>query len=109
MNYPHRNYFEHPHYGRVYSRFDHDPIIFRHSHGNYFYSDNHFYVYRDGIGYCSVEPPRNVYFSELPFDCSRVRINGQVFFRNGDLFFQLSRRGYVIVPSPIEVRFSARF
>ncbi|MDP2337279.1 MAG: hypothetical protein Q8N05_12680 [Bacteroidota bacterium] len=107
--YSRQNYYNHSQYGRVYNRFDRNPMVFEHSRGNYYYSGNNFYRYNDRIGYCRIEPPRNVYFRDLPFDCDRVYIGGQVFFRNGDLFFQLSRRGYVIVPSPIEFRFSARF
>jgi len=108
-NYSHNNYFTHPKYGRVYQRFDHNPIVFRHSHGNYYYSGNNFYSYRKGVGYCVVEPPRNVYFRDLPFRCERVYVHGQAFYRNGDLFFNYSPRGYVIVPSPFEVSFSVKF
>lgn len=108
-NYAQPNYYNHSRYGRVYNRFDRNPIVFRHSRGDYYYSDNNFYRYNNGIGYCMVEPPRNVYFRDLPFDCERVNINGSIFFRNSDLFFQHSRRGYAIVPSPIQVHISARF
>jgi hypothetical protein len=45
----------------------------------------------------------------LPLECNRVYVNGHVFFRNGDLFFKLSRLGYELVPSPFEIRFTARF
>lgn len=105
----HREYFDHPSYGRVYHRFHHNPVVFRHNHDNYYYYGNHFYTYRRGIGYCSVESPRHIYFQDLPFACDRVNINGQVLFRNGDLFFQLSPRGYAIVPAPVGVRITARF
>jgi len=102
-------YTTHPRYSRVYQRFEHTPYVFRHSHGNYYYSDNQFYTYRDGIGYCVSEAPRDVYFNELPFECSRVNINGRVFFRNGDLYFSHSSRGYVIVPAPLAINLSLRF
>jgi len=104
-----RDYYNHPQYGRVYQRFDHNPIVFNHDRDNYYYYGNHFYNYRRGIGYCMIDPPRNIYFRDLPFDCDRIDLNGEVFFRNGDLFFQLSPRGYVIVPSPIGISISARF
>jgi len=104
-----QNYSNHPKYGRVYQRFDHNPIVFRHSRGNYYYSGNQFYSYRRGVGYYVVEPPRNEYFSNLPFECERVHAHGQVFYQNGDLFFSYSPRGYRIVPSPFEVNFSVRF
>jgi hypothetical protein len=103
------NSYQHHDYGRVYNRFDHSPVTFKHSKGNYHYIDNRFYIYRKGIGYCYIEPPRNVYFRELPFMCSRVYANGTVYYRNGDLFFRLTRNGYILVPSPFEVRFSVRF
>lgn len=109
QNYSHKNYSHHPKYGKVYQRFDHNPLVFRHSHGNYYYSGNNFYSYRKGIGYYVVEPPRHAYFRDLPFRCERVYANGQVYFRNGDLFFSYSPRGYVIVPSPFQVNFSVRF
>lgn len=108
-NHYQKRYSNHPKYGRVYQRFDHNPYVFRHSHGNYYYSDNQFYTYRDGIGYCATEPPRQVYFRDLPFNCSRENVNGQVFFRNGDLYFSHSPRGYEIVPAPIHVNFSIGF
>ena len=101
-------YFEHPRYGRVYQRFDHNPVVFHNDRDDYYYYGNHFYSYRRGVGYCVVDAPRNVYFRELPVDCERVQVNGNVLFRNGDLYFQLSRRGYALVNLP-GVSISARF
>lgn len=103
------NYYDHPRYGRVYQRFDHNPFVFNSNRGNYYYYGNHFYNYRQGIGYCMIEPPLNIFFRRLPFECERIFLNGAEFFRNGDLFFQLSPRGYVIVPSPIGLNISAGF
>jgi len=93
QNHSKSSYVNHPKYGRVYQRFDHSPVVFKHSRGNYYYS----------------EPPRHMYFKDLPFRCERVYANGHVYFRNGDLFFSYSPRGYVIVPSPFQVNFSVRF
>jgi len=107
--YIHPSYFDHPKYGRVYNKFDRNPLVFKHQQGDYYYYENNFYRYHKGIGYCVIESPRHLYFKHLPVDCSRVRLNGHVFFRHGDVFFQLSPRGYVIVPSPLDVRFTARF
>ena len=101
-------YFEHPRYGRVYQRFDHNPVVFHNDRDDYYYYGDHFYSYRRGVGYCVVDAPRNVYFRELPVDCERVQVNGNVLFRNGDLYFQLSRRGYALVNLP-GVSISARF
>lgn len=109
QKYSHNNYSNHPKYGRVYQRFDHNPVVFRHSRGNYYYSGNNFYNYRRGIGYYVVEPPRQVYFSDLPFRCERVYTHGHEYYRNGDLYFNYSPRGYVIVPSPFQVNLSVRF
>lgn len=108
-NYSHKNYINHPKYGKVYQRFDHNPLVFKHSRGNYYYSGNNFYSYRKGVGYYVVEPPRQVYFRDLPFRCERVYAHGQAYYRNGDLYFSYSPRGYVIVPSPFQVNFSVRF
>ena len=102
------NYFEHPKYGRVYERFDRNPVVFHHDRDDYYYYGNHFYSYRRGVGYCVVEPPRHVYFRQLPVDCERVYVNGNIFFRNGDLYFQLSPRGYALVNLP-RISISARF
>jgi|APCry1669188970_1035186.scaffolds.fasta_scaffold89351_1 hypothetical protein len=105
----HLNYYNHPSYGRVYNRFENNPIVFRNQYGDYFYSGNNFYRYRYGIGYCISEPPRNQYYRNLPVECNRVYVNGRAFFRSGDLFFKLSPRGYELVSSPFEIRFTARF
>lgn len=104
-----KSYYNHPKYGRVYQKFDNKPTVLRHTHGSYYYSGNQFYTYHDGIGYCRAEPPRHVYFNDLPYNCNRVQVNGQVFFRHGELYFSHSPRGYVMVPSPLEVNFSLRF
>lgn len=101
--------YDHPKYGRVYQRFEHKPYELKHSHGSYYYVDNRFYTYRNGVGYCVTEAPRNIYFSELPFRCSKVYVRGHEYYRNGELYFRLSNRGYAIVPSPVEVNFSVRF
>jgi hypothetical protein len=101
--------YDHPRYGRVYQRFDHNPVVFRHDRDNYYYYGDNFYTYRRGIGYCVAEPPREVYFRTLPVECERVYVNGNILFRHGGLFFQLSPRGYSIVTSPVQVRISARF
>jgi hypothetical protein len=102
------DYFEHPKYGRVYQRFDRNPVVFHHDRDDYYYYGNRFYRYRKGVGYCVVEPPRNVYFRQLPMNCERVQVNGNVLFRNGDLFFKFSPRGYALVNLP-GVSISARF
>lgn len=101
--------FNHPRYGRVYQRFEYNPVVFHHNRDNYYYYGDNFYTYRRGVGYCEVEPPRNVYFRTLPDECERVYVNGNIFFRHGDLFFQLSPRGYSIATAPIQVRISAQF
>ena len=108
-NYSQQCYSNHPKYGRVYQRFNDNPIVFRHSQGDYYYSGNQFYTYRDGVGYCRAEAPRQVYFRNLPDNCNRVYVNNQEYFRNGDLYFSHSPRGYVIVPRPLRVNFSIGF
>jgi len=102
------NCYEHPRYGRVYQRFDRSPVVFHHDRDDYYYYGNHFYSYRRGVGYCVVDAPRDVYFRELPVRCERVYVNGNAFFRNGDLYFQLSPRGYALVNLPA-ISISARF
>lgn len=109
QNYSYKNYSNHPKYGKVYQRFDHNPLVFSHSKGNYYYSGNNFYSYRNGVGYYVVEPPRQVYFRDLPFKCERVYAHGHEYYRNGNLFFNYSPRGYTIVPSPFQANLSVRF
>lgn len=102
-------YYTHPQYGRVYSRFDRTPVVLRHGHDNYYYYGNRFYTFRPGIGYCSVDFPRNMYFERLPYACDDVYVNGLRYYRYGNLYFRLFRGGYLVVPSPFEVTISARF
>ncbi len=102
-------YYEHPKYGRVYHKFDRTPVVFHYSQGNYYYYDNRFYRYYDGIGYCIVDAPRNVVFHDLPVACNRVVVNGHVYWRNGDLYFATNPGGFVLVPSPVQISISARF
>ena len=103
------DYYDHHDYGRVYRRFDREPVVIRYNRGDYYYYGNHFYTYRRGIGYCVTETPRNIYFSNLPTGCVKVRANGHLFFRTGDLYFTYSPRGYALVPAPVEFSVTARF
>jgi len=103
------DYYVHRDYGRVYRRFDEKPLVIKYNQGNFYYYGNHFYTYRKGIGYCVVDAPRHIYFSSLPSQTVKVHINGNLIFRNGNLFFQLSPRGYSLVPAPVEVNVSAKF
>lgn len=96
----HHSYYVHPQYGRVYRKFDRNPYIFRYPQGRYYYYDGHFCEYRTGLGYVIIDAPLFTVFSELPFACKRIRIDGRVYYRYNGLYFEAHPHGYRLVPSP---------
>ena len=86
---------------RVYARapwgFQQHPVIIRHRFGDIYYFGGNFYTYMDRYGYVQIEAPRNVMFTTIPRGAVRVRVNGHLMFRLGDLYFSLGTGGYHIV------------
>ncbi|MCK3685640.1 hypothetical protein [Maribellus sp. YY47] len=94
-------YFHHPYYGHVLSRFDYRPVVFVHNHHQYYCYNGHFFRYRPGVGYILVDLPYGFNFQYLPRgQYERVNINGYVYFRIGNLFFEASNYGYSLVHYP---------
>lgn len=96
----HKYYFHHSYYGHVIKRFVYKPAVFIHNHNRYYCYDGHFFRYRPGIGYILVDIPFGMYFEYIPDDYEMVRINGYLYFRVGNLFFEHTRTGYELVHYP---------
>ncbi|RIJ46097.1 hypothetical protein D1614_20435 [Maribellus luteus] len=96
-----RYYFHHPHYGHVLSRFDYRPVVFVHNHHQYYCYNGHFFRYRPGVGYILVDLPYGFTFQYLPKGhYERVHVNGYLYFRIGNLFFEASNYGFNLVHYP---------
>ncbi len=93
-------YYHHPVYGHVIKRFDFRPMVFIHNHNRYYCYDGHFFRYRRGIGYILVDIPFGIMFDQMPVGYDRVYINGYLYFRVGNLFFEFTNLGYRLVHYP---------
>lgn len=96
----HNNYYHHKHYGHVIRRFDYHPQVFVHNHRNYYNYNGHFFRYRMGVGYVLVDIPFGLAFEYLPKSYERVYINGFMYFRVGNLFFEWANHGFRLVHYP---------
>lgn len=93
-----RNYYKHPHYGHVIRHFDSRPLAFKYNHGRLYYRDGLFFNYFPRVGYVVVNYPFNQIFTSLPFGATRIVFRGHPYFRIGDLYFEVHRHGYRLVP-----------
>ena len=66
----------------------------------YYCHDGHFFRFRRGIGYVLVDMPFGFSFEYLPHGYERVYINGYLYFRVGNLFFEYSPFGFKLVHYP---------
>ena len=96
----HKYYFQHHYYGHVIRRFVHKPQIYIHNHNRYYCYDGYFFRYRIGVGYVLVDLPFGMAFEYLPNDYERVYINGYMYFRVGNLFFERTNYGFLLVHYP---------
>lgn len=96
----HKHYYYNSHYGHVIRKFVYRPVMFVHNHQNYYCYDGHFFRYRHGIGYVLVNLPFGFTFERLPYGYEQVYINGYVYFRVGNLFFESSPFGFKLVHFP---------
>ncbi|QGY42868.1 hypothetical protein GM418_04115 [Maribellus comscasis] len=96
----HRHYYHHPVYGHVIRRFVYSPSIFVYNHNRYYCYDGHFFRFFRGIGYVLVDVPFGVVFDALPHEYERVYINGYLYFRVGNLFFEFTDLGFRLVHYP---------
>ena len=93
-------YYHHPVYGDVISRFVFHPNIFIHNHHQYYCYNGHFFRFLRGVGYVLVDLPFGMVFQQLPLDYDQVYINGYLYFRVGNLFFEYTDYGYQLVHYP---------
>lgn len=106
--YNRRYEYHHPQYGHVYRRFHTSPIRLRYANGDIFFAAGNYYRYYRGVGYVRIAVPRNVVFYNLPFQCERVRVGPQVYYRYGNLVFERYNHGFRLAPS-IGIHLSAHF
>ena len=95
-----RYYYYHPYYGHVIRRFINPPLVFVQNHINYYCYDGHFFRYHPGIGYILVDMPYGMVFDYIPVDYERVYINGYLYFRVGNLFFEYDNIGFHLIHYP---------
>ncbi len=95
-----RYYYHHPVYGHVIRKFVYRPNVFIHNHYQYYCYDGHFFRYLRGVGYVLVDIPFGIVFNELPYEYERVYINGYLYFRVGNLFFEMTDFGFQLVHYP---------
>lgn len=96
----HKHYYHHPKYGHVIKRFVVKPVVFVFNHTPFYCYDGYFFNYRRGVGYILTDLPYGVVFPELPYDYERVFINGYLYYRVGNLFFEYDGFGYRLVYYP---------
>lgn len=96
----HKYYYHHAYYGHVIRRFVVQPVVFIHNNYRYYCYDGHFFRYRPGVGYILVDIPYGMAFEYLPNDFERVYINGYLYFRVNNLFFEYTRGGYQLIHYP---------
>ena len=102
----HPFYAEHRHYRipryngrvRVYARAPwgrhRHPVVIRHRDRDIYWYGGNFYTYYPRYGYVQIEVPRSMAFTTIPRGAVRVRVNGHLMFRLGDLYFELGTGGY---------------
>jgi hypothetical protein len=95
-----RHYYHHPAFGDVIRRFSFKPIIFIHNRIPFYCYDGYFFNYHKGVGYVLTDLPYGIVFPELPYGYEEVYINGYLYFRLGNLFFEYVGDGYRLVYYP---------
>ena len=101
--YAYRNYkyyYHHPYYGHVIRKFTNRPQMFIHNHNRYYCFDGHFFRYHHRVGYVLVDVPFGMSFEYIPDEYERVYINGFLYFRVGNLFFENTNLGFQLVHYP---------
>lgn len=96
----HKYYYHHNYFGHVIRKFTFAPYIFIHNHNRYYCYNGHFFRYRKGVGYVLVDMPFGFTFDYLPTGYERVYINGYMYLRVGNLFFEASNLGFRLVHYP---------
>jgi len=96
----HKYYYHHPRYGHVIRRFTGRPWFFIHNHHRYYCFNGHFFRHFRGVGYVLVDMPYGIIFERIPVGYEQVYINGYLYFRIGNLFFEMTRYGFRLVHYP---------
>lgn len=96
----HKYYYHHNYYGHVIRRFEYRPQIYIHNHTKYYCYDGFFFRHLRGVGYVLVDIPFGFTFEYLPDDYDRVFINGYLYFRVGNLFFENNGYGFSLIHYP---------
>jgi hypothetical protein len=71
-----------------------------HNNYRYYCHNGHFFRYHPSIGYVLVDVPFGLTFRYLPSGYERVYINGYLYFRVGNLFFEWTNYGFSLVHFP---------
>ena len=93
-------YYHHSYYGHVFRKFEYRPQIYIHNHIRYYCYDGYFFRYRSGVGYILVDMPYGMSFEYLPNNYERVYVNGYLYFRVGNIFFENTNYGFQLVHYP---------
>lgn len=96
----HKYYYHHHYYGHVIRKFVYRPHIYIHNHTKYYCYDGFFFRYRSGVGYVLVDIPFGFTFEYLPDNYDMVYINGYLYFRVGNLFFENTGFGFSLIHYP---------
>jgi hypothetical protein len=96
----HKHYYHHTAFGHVIRKFHYRPVSFIHNNIRYYNYNGHFFRYFRGIGYVLVDMPYGIVFHELPVGYERVYVNGFLYFRIGNLFFEMNSNGYSLIHYP---------
>ncbi len=101
--YSYRNnkyYYHHNYYGHVMRKFEYRPQIYIHNNVKYYCYDGNFFRYHKGVGYVLVDMPFGMTFNYLPKDYEKVYINGYLYYRVGNVFFEHTNYGFQLVHYP---------
>jgi hypothetical protein len=93
-------YYHHHYYGHVIRRFVYQPQIYIHNHIKYYCYDGFFFRHLRGVGYVLVDIPFGFSFDYLPDNYDTVYINGYLYFRIGNLFFENTAYGFSLIHYP---------
>jgi hypothetical protein len=96
----HKHYFHHPRYGHVIRRFNYKPVSFIHNNVRYYNYNGHFFRHFRGVGYVLVDMPYGLVFRQLPAVHERVYVNGYLYFRVENLFFESHPYGFALIHYP---------
>ncbi len=96
----HKHYYFHPVYGHVVRKFGAKPDYFVHNRVRYYNYNGHFFRHFPGVGYVLADMPFGLVFHKLPRYAERVYINGYLYFRVGNLFFEKNPHGFALIHYP---------